>query len=73
MLINIKNYLQKKQTANLQEIAWHCQQSLEITRDMLQIWLRKGKVKICPKPVGCGSKCQQCQPEFAEVYEWADK
>ena len=69
MLLAIKHYLVERKTANLQELAAHFHQSPEVMRDMMAHWIRKGKV-TCFKPAGCGTRCQQCLPKFAETYLW---
>jgi hypothetical protein len=72
MLLEIRDYMQQHKTANLKHIAAHLKQDELATRLMLEHWLRKGKLIKLPPPPGCGSRCQQCQPEFAEVYRWID-
>ncbi len=70
MLLQVKNYLMEKGKANLREIAFHLRQSPETVREILAHWVRKGKVHRCEAPANCGSKCQLCKPEVAEVYQW---
>ena len=70
MLLAIKTFLTERKTANLQEIAVHFCQQPKTVRCMLDHWVRKGKVCRLGKPPGCGSKCQMCKPQFAEVYRW---
>lgn len=70
MLLALRDYLVQKQSANLQEIAWHFKQSPDMIRTLLAHWIRKGRVDRCDKPAGCGSRCQLCKPDVAEVYQW---
>ena len=70
MLLSIKRFLRDKEQVNLQDIAFHLRQPPELVRDLLQHWVRKGKVQRCANPPNCGSKCQLCQPVVAEVYRW---
>ncbi|OGO90062.1 MAG: hypothetical protein A3F10_05180 [Coxiella sp. RIFCSPHIGHO2_12_FULL_42_15] len=70
MLLALRDYFIQKQTANLQEIAWHFKQPPEMMRALLEHWIRKGKICRCEKPAHCGMKCQRCKPEVAEVYQW---
>ena len=70
MLLLLRDFLRQKHTANLQEIAWHLKQSPELTRTLLEHWIRKGRVSPCEKPSGCGTRCQSCRPEYAQVYQW---
>ncbi len=70
ILLDIKKYLANKKTVNLQELALHFKQQPDVMRDMLCHWIRKGKIQKAANPVGCGTRCVQCKPEFAEVYTW---
>jgi len=68
ILLDIKRYLQQRNTANLQEIALHFQLSPDVVSDMLQHWVRKGVIKKGENPSGCGSTCLRCDPKLAQVY-----
>lgn len=70
MLLQLRDYLQARESANLQEMAWHFNQSPETVRCWLGHWLQKGRVCRVENPLGCGTKCQVCQPQLAEVYRW---
>jgi len=71
MLLEIKKYLEKNNSANITELALHCHTSPETMQSLLKHWERKGKIAKCEKPNGCGSKCQMCKSQFAEVYQWS--
>lgn len=73
MLLAIKEFLQTHQSANLEEMARYVNQDPGLTRELLQHWIRKGKVVRLSNPVGCGTRCVQCQPGTAEVYQWVEK
>jgi hypothetical protein len=70
ILLEIKKYLVARKRVNLQELAAHFQRDPAIMRSMISHWVRKNKVSVI-KPVGCGVRCTQCKPEYAEEYEWA--
>jgi len=70
MLLEIKRYLMTKEKATLQELALNFRQQPETMRSMLNHWVCKGKVCQVDKPAGCGSRCQLCKPETAEIYQW---
>jgi len=70
ILLDIKQYLAEHKAANLQQLACQFKQTPEVMRDMLQHWIRKGKVRMTPKPNVCGSLCNQCQPAVTEIYCW---
>lgn len=71
MLFELRDYLENKGAVNLQQLAIHFQQSPDTVRCWLQHWMRKGQVCRLASPAGCGSKCQLCRPEHAEVYQWS--
>ena len=70
MLISIKKFMEEKYVANLEQIAAHIHQDPNTTRQLLEHWIRKGKLEKLPSPAGCGTRCQQCRPKYAEVYKW---
>ena len=70
MLLDIKKFMQEKYVANLEQIATHIHQDPDLTRELIQHWIRKGRVEKLGSPAGCGTRCQQCKPKYAEVYKW---
>jgi putative ferrous iron transport protein C len=70
MLLELRDYMIQKRSANLQEIAWHFKQTPETVRCLLAHWIRKGKVCQSERPPNCGTKCQLCKPANAEIYRW---
>lgn len=72
MLLSLKAFLKERKTANLQELSLHFCKEPQIMRCMLEHWIRKGKICRLGKSAACGTKCQLCQPQFAETYEWIE-
>lgn len=72
MLLELKAYLSTRKIINLKELSAHFAKDPELMRQMLTHWIRKGKVCLVAKPNHCGSSCQMCQPEIAEIYQWLD-
>lgn len=72
ILLEIKQYLMTKKRVILQQIAVDFKKDPEMMRMMLRHWINKGCVAAAAKPAGCGSRCTQCKPEFAEVYCWVE-
>ncbi len=70
MLLEIKQFMQEKYVANLEQIATHIHQTPDLTRELLEHWVRKAKLEKLSSPPGCGTRCQQCRPKYAEVYKW---
>lgn len=73
MLLSIKAFLKEQKTANLQELSLHFCKQPQIMRSMLEHWIRKGRVCRLGKTAGCGTKCQFCPSQFAEIYQWVDE
>ena len=72
MLLSIKIFLKERKSANLQELSFHFCKHPDIIRCLLAHWIRKGKICHLTKPKGCGIKCQACEPQFTEVYQWVE-
>lgn len=69
-LIELKQYLQSRQEVSLLDLCRTTKRKPEILRDMLAIWMRKGKVCLKQRTDACGSSCSQCDPLFTETYIW---
>lgn len=72
MLLSIKKFLKEQKSANLQELSFYFCKHPDTMRYLLAHWIRKGKIRLVVKPKNCGIKCQACQPQFAEVYQWVE-
>jgi putative ferrous iron transport protein C len=78
MLAEIKRYLKQRQTVSLYDLALRFDAEPEAMRGMLEVWLRKGRVRRLPVTggsacaSGCGGGCSTCAvagPE-SEWYTW---
>ena len=69
ILREIRDYLQIRQRASLNDIALHFETPPDAIRPMLEQWINKGKVNRCDalKCNGCASSCGAAQEES---YEW---
>lgn len=67
MLGDIRNYLKRRQTASLAEIATHFDISQEAAKLAVDYWVKKGKAKNVA--MACGSSCGSCN-DGNENYEW---
>ena len=56
--------------ANLFDLSKRFDLNPEIVKDMLGVWINKGKVRKVPKCTGCAVKCVSCNPLLTEIYEW---
>ncbi len=79
MLADVREYLRGRERASLRDLALHFDMAPDAMRELLGVWLRKGRVRrvdIAPAD-GCGSACgggcSGCGPGGAdtEVYAWA--
>jgi len=72
MLADIRTYLQERGQAPLSDIARHLDVTPEVARDMLELWVRKGKVHRMVATPSCGTSCSQCDPATTEIYAWGN-
>ncbi|MDX9841004.1 MAG: FeoC-like transcriptional regulator [Desulfobulbus sp.] len=72
-LIRLKRYLQEHRIVPLQDMARHFRVDVDTVRPLLNVWIRKGRVRHLAgvKPPCKG--CCQCDPATIEVYEWTDR
>ncbi len=70
ILSEVRDYLKQRGQCSLSDIALHFDTNADAVRGMLDVWIRKGKVKKSSATASCGSKCQSCDPATTEVYIW---
>jgi predicted transcriptional regulator len=68
ILQDLQSYLRNHPSTSLEELARHFQTDTDTLRGMLNLLIRKGRVR---KLVGkqCGG-CHSCAPESLEFYDW---
>ena len=71
-LIELKNYLKQQCTVDLLTLTQHFNVESDIMRDMLEHWIRKGKVRKTSKATKCCEQCYECDPLTLEIYEWVE-
>jgi hypothetical protein len=67
------SHLQSQKVCNMFELTMRFNSSADVLRDMLNMWIRKGKVRCCRKTNQCGTQCVKCHPLITELYEWIDE
>ena len=72
ILANIRDYLKQRGQCTLSDIALHFDTDADAVRGMLDVWIRKGKVKKSSATDSCGTSCQSCDPAATEVYSWSE-
>lgn len=70
ILADIKQFLQQRQEASLEEIALHCDAETEAVKGMLEVLITKGKIGKQLATPSCGSSCSQCPSSRVEIYYW---
>jgi hypothetical protein len=68
--IEIRKYLHQRKLATLNDIAVHFRMTADAVRPMLDLWMKKGKVKKHENGPGCSRGCCKCDPATLEIYEW---
>lgn len=69
-LLKVKTILQRLETCSLFDLCKETKTHPDVLRDMLQHWVRKGKVCRLVGTDACGKSCTQCDPLFIERYQW---
>lgn len=72
MLIQLKQHIKNHRFVSLFDLTSHFNIEAQILRDMLQLWVRKGKIRERKKTNSCRVKCIKCHPFMTEIYEWID-
>jgi hypothetical protein len=72
ILPEIRRYLRQRGQASLADIALHLDIDPDALRGMLEVWMRKGKVRRQLATASCGSSCSQCQSAATEIYTWIE-
>lgn len=72
ILSELRDYLEARGRASLQELALHFDTEPDALRGMLAHWIRKGRASRRSAGVSCGSRCTQCDPASVEIYVWGD-
>ena len=72
ILANIRDYLKQRGQCTLSDIALQFDTDADAVRGMLDVWIRKGKVKKSSATDSCGTSCQSCDPAATEVYSWCE-
>jgi len=73
ILSDLRDYLKQQQRVTLHDLMIHFRMDADALRGMLEVWIRKGKVKKnAPDSAVCGSSCCKCDPALTELYEWQE-
>ena len=72
ILSQVRDYLRQRSQATLSDIALHFNTDADAVRGMMEVWIRKGKVRKHSATDSCGTSCTSCEPAATEIYEWVE-
>lgn len=73
MLYELRNYIKKYNLVSIAQISREFMMDIQAVKPMLDIWVKKGVVKIHNHPLNCKSSCGGCNKEISSVYYcWID-
>jgi hypothetical protein len=70
ILTEVRDYLRDRRHVTLDDVATHFDVDTDLARDLVDRWVRKGRV-VCQQPSAAQcSLCDSCKTECLEVYHW---
>ena len=72
ILSELRDYIRQRQSVPLSDIINHFDIDENTARQMLAVWLNKGKVLKQLATTSCGTSCNKCASANTEYYFWAD-
>lgn len=72
ILSELKEYLIEHKVVSMHDLTLHFDTDAETLREMLEIWIRKGKVRKVQEAETKCQKCAQCSLIANEFYEWLE-
>ncbi|ASQ44895.1 FeoC-like transcriptional regulator [Legionella clemsonensis] len=70
MLLQIREFIQRKKTVSNQQIAREFRLDLDTLQPMLEIWLRKGIIACCQEKAPCQTRCFKCKIQPVVYYQY---
>lgn len=71
ILSEMKSYLVARKRVPIADIANHFAIAPDAARGMLDVWVRKGRLRRIEGGAACGG-CARCTASHIEIYEWID-
>ncbi len=72
ILSELRDYIRERRSVALSDIINHFDIDENTARQMLDVWLSKGKIGKQLATTSCGSSCNKCASANTEYYFWAD-
>ena len=70
MLLQLRNYIQRSQVVSTQQLSREFHVDEQALQPMLEIWVRKGVIRLCQEKVACKSSCSRCSTNAPVFYEF---
>jgi len=68
MLVKVRDCIASRESISLSDLALHFNVQSSAMQGIVEVWIRKGKVKKFSRQPGCGSSCNQCSTDSTEMY-----
>ena len=72
ILSDLRRYLAEHKRVALTDMAYRFETDTEALRGMLEILVRKGRVRKLPIGTACRSGCTKCDASQIEIFEWVE-
>lgn len=69
ILARVESHLRERKRASLTNLAETLDTHPEALRGMLDMLVRKGRIRRLPSGTSCGGGCSKCRPETVELFE----
>lgn len=70
ILAELRDYIQQRQQVTLADLVNRFDTDEDALRQMLEVWIRKGRIHRRLTTASCGSSCNQCGSGTNEYYCW---
>lgn len=73
ILARVENHFRQYKRGSLTDLAEILDTQPEALRGMLDLLIRKGRLRRLPSGTACGGGCSKCKPETVELFEWVNE
>jgi hypothetical protein len=68
MLLQIREFIQRAQVVSTQQLAREFSMDEDALQAILEIWVKKKVIELCPQNITCQSSCMRCKPRAPMYY-----
>ncbi|VEG91371.1 FeoC-like transcriptional regulator [Legionella spiritensis] len=68
MLLQILDFIRQQKITSSQQLAREFHLDNQALQPMLEIWLRKGRIRVCEQKGACKSRCFKCRTGEPPVF-----